>query len=66
MIKDNEIIFTKKENKVSETFKIKFSDFDDFNYVNLKKYSELMQEYFLSTSFLKLGEQKIKYQVHEI
>ena len=59
VIKDNEIIFSKKENKVSETFKIKFSDFDDFNYVNLKKYSELMQEYFLSTSFLKLGEQKI-------
>ena len=59
MIKDNEIIFSKKENKVSETFKIKFSDFEDFNYVNLKKYSELMQEYFLSTSFLKLGEQKI-------
>ncbi len=59
VIKDNEIIFSKKENKVSETFKIKFSDFEDFNYVNLKKYSELMQEYFLSTSFLKLGEQKI-------
>ena len=59
VIKDNEIIFSKKENKVSETFKIKFSDFDDFNYVSLKKYSELMQEYFLSTSFLKLGEQKI-------
>ena len=37
VIKDNEIIFSKKENKVSETFKIKFSDFEDFNYVNLKK-----------------------------
>ena len=64
--KDNEIIFQKKENKVSETFKIKFSDFEDFNYVNLKKYSELMQEYFLSTSFLKLANKKLLFQVQKI
>ena len=39
---------------------IKFSDFNDFNYVNLKKYSEIMQEYFLSKSFLKSGDQSIE------
>ena len=57
---NNEIIFLKKENKVIENFKIELSDFDEFNYVNLKKYSELMQEYFLSKSFLKLSDQTIE------
>ena len=44
--------FSKKQNKVSESFTIKISDFDDFNYINLKKYCDLMQEHFLSNSFL--------------
>ena len=57
---NNEINFTKKENKVSENFTIRISNFDDFNYVNLKKYSELMQEHFLSKSFLKLGDEVIE------
>ena len=57
---NNEINFTKKENKVSENFTIRISNFDDFNYVNLKKYSEFMQEHFLSKSSLKLGDEVIE------
>ena len=60
LLEKNAIVFSKKENKVTESFKIKFSDFNDFNYVNLKKYSEIMQEYFLSKSFLKSGDQSIE------
>ena len=59
-LENEEIIFSKKVNKVTETFTIKLSDFNNFNYVNLKKYSELMQENFLSKSLLKLGEQTIE------
>ncbi|MEL0245838.1 MAG: DNA topoisomerase (ATP-hydrolyzing) subunit B [Alphaproteobacteria bacterium] len=59
-LENEEIIFSKKVNKVTETFTIKLSDFNNFNYVNLKKYSELMQENFLSKSLLKLGEQVIE------
>ena len=59
-LENEEIIFSKKVNKVTETFTIKLSDFNNFNYVNLKKYSELMQENFLSKSFLKLGDQTIE------
>ena len=60
ILENEEIIFSKKENKVTETFTIKLSDFNNFNYVNLKKYSELMQENFLSKSLLKLGDQTIE------
>jgi DNA gyrase subunit B len=60
ILENEEIIFSKKENKVTETFTIRLSDFNNFNYVNLKKYSELMQENFLSKSFLKLGDQTIE------
>ena len=60
ILENEEIIFSKKENKVTETFTIRLSDFNNFNYVNLKKYSELMQENFLSKSLLKLGDQKIE------
>ena len=52
-------LFLPKQNKVSESFTIKISDFDDFNYINLK-YCDLMQEHFLSNSFLKLGDQVIE------
>ncbi len=57
---NGEVVFTRKQNKVSESFTIKISDFDDFNYINLKKYCDLMQEHFLSNSFLKLGDQVIE------
>ena len=60
ILENEEIIFSKKENKVTETYTIKLSDFNNFNYVNLKKYSELMQENFLSKSLLKLGDQTIE------
>ena len=60
ILENEEIIFSKKVNKVTETFTIKLSDFNNFNYVNLKKYSELMQENFLSKSLLKLGDQTIE------
>ena len=60
ILENEEIIFSKKENKVTETFTIRLSDFNNFNYVNLKKYSELMQENFLSKSLLKLGDQTIE------
>ena len=59
-IKDNEVIFTKKENKVVENFVIKLSSFEEFNYVNLKKYSKLMQEYFLSNSVLRISDEKFQ------
>ena len=59
-LENEEIIFSKKVNKVTETFTIKLSDFNNFNYVNLKKYSELMQENFLSKSLLKLSDQTIE------
>ena len=60
MFENGEVVFTRKQNKVSESFTIKISDFDDFNYINLKKYCDLMQEHFLSNSFLKLGDQVIE------
>ena len=60
ILENEEIIFSKKENKVTETFTIRLSDFNNFNYVNLKKYSELMQENFLSKSLLKLSDQTIE------
>ena len=43
-----------------ERFFIKLSSFDEFNYVNLKKYSQLMQEYFLSNSILRINDEKFK------
>ena len=36
MFENGEVVFTRKQNKVSESFTIKISDFDDFNYINLK------------------------------
>ena len=34
MFENGEVVFTRKQNKVSESFTIKISDFDDFNYIN--------------------------------
>ena len=59
-MEDNDIIFTKKENKVEEKFIIKLSSLDELNYVNLKKYSQLMQEYFLSSSILNINDEKFQ------
>jgi DNA gyrase subunit B len=56
LIENNLIQFNKKENKVNEKFHIKLSDFENLNFSNLKKYSKLIQEYFLGESRLSIGE----------
>ena len=51
------IIFYKIENKVTEQFEIFFKDFNEFNYSNLKKFSERLQEYFLNSSSFKINDE---------
>ena len=52
------VIFYKTENKVKEKFEILFKDFDEFNYMNLKKFSDRLQEYFLSSSIFQINDEK--------
>ena len=40
------VTFFKNENKVVEKFVIDLVDFENIDFVNLKNYSELIQEYF--------------------
>ncbi len=56
LIENNLVQFIKKENKVNEKFHIKLSDLENLNFSNLKKYSKLIQEYFLGESRLSIGE----------
>ncbi|MAI29936.1 MAG: DNA topoisomerase (ATP-hydrolyzing) subunit B [Rickettsiales bacterium] len=50
------IIFYKTENKVKEQFEILFKDFNEFNYSNLKKFSDHLQEYFLNSSIFEIND----------
>ena len=52
------VIFYKTENKVKEKFEILFKDFDEFNYMNLKKFSDRLQEYFLNSSTFQINDEK--------
>ena len=52
------IVFYKTENKVKEKFEIFFKDFEEFNYMNLKKFSDRLQEYFLNSSTFKIEDEK--------
>ena len=52
------VTFFKNENKVVEKFVIDLVDFENIDFVNLKNYSELIQEYFLSNSKLKISEEE--------
>ena len=52
------VTFFKNENKVIEKFVIDLVDFENIDFVNLKNYSELIQEYFLSNSKLKISEEE--------
>tara|TARA_X000000368_G_scaffold380787_1_gene336812 strand:+ start:19 stop:861 length:843 start_codon:yes stop_codon:yes gene_type:complete len=60
-IKDEiSLIFSKNENKVTEEFVINIDEFDSINFSNLKKFSSLIQEYFLSPSTLKVNEDQFE------
>jgi DNA gyrase subunit B len=52
------VVFYKTENKVKEKFEIFFKDFDEFNYVNLNRFSHRLQEYFLNSSTLQINDEK--------
>ena len=52
------VTFFKNENKVVEKFVIDLVDFENIDYVSLKNYSELIQEYFLSNSKLKISDEE--------
>ncbi|MAZ46417.1 MAG: DNA topoisomerase (ATP-hydrolyzing) subunit B [Rickettsiales bacterium] len=52
------IIFYKTENKVKEKFEILFQDFNQLNYINLKKFSDRLQEYFLNRSTFQINDDK--------
>ncbi len=52
------IIFYKTENKVKEKFEILFQDFNQLNYINLKKFSDRLQEYFLNSSTFQINDDK--------
>ena len=51
------IVFYKTENKVTEQFEIFFKDFNEFNYSNLKRFNEHLQEYFLNSSSFKINDE---------
>ena len=53
---EESIIFYKTENKVKEQFEILFKDFNEFNYSNLKKFSDRLQEYFLNSSIFEIND----------
>ncbi len=52
------IIFYRTENKVKEQFEILFKDFNELNYLNLKRFSDRLQEYFLDTSSFQIDSDK--------
>ena len=52
------IVFYRTENKVKEQFEILFKDFNELNYLNLKRFSDRLQEYFLDTSSFQIDSDK--------
>jgi len=60
VLDDEEFQFIKDENKVKESFSFFKKDIESGVYENLNRYSELIQEYFLSTSVLQYKEDQIQ------
>ena len=60
ILNDEEFQFIKEENKVKESFNFLKKDIESGVYENLNRYSELIQEYFLSTSVLQYKEDQIQ------
>ena len=60
VLNDEEFQFIKEENKVKESFSFFKKDIESGVYENLNRYSELIQEYFLSTSVLQYKEDQIQ------
>ena len=60
ILNDEEFQFIKEENKVKESFSFFKKDIESGVYENLNRYSELIQEYFLSTSVLQYKEDQIQ------
>ena len=55
---NDRIVFYRTENKVKEQFEILFKDFNELNYLNLKRFSDRLQEYFLDTSSFQIDSDK--------
>ena len=60
ILNDEEFQFIKEENKVKESFSFFKKDIESGVYENLNRYSELIQEYFLSNSVLQYKEDQIQ------
>ena len=60
ILNDEEFQFIKEENKVKESFNFLKKDIESGVYENLNRYSELIQEYFLSNSVLQYKEDQIQ------
>ena len=60
ILNDEEFQFIKEENKVKESFSFLKKDIESGVYENLNRYSELIQEYFLSNSVLQYKEDQIQ------
>jgi len=59
ILNEDQFQFIKEENKVMESFSFYKKDIDAGIYENLNKYSELIQEFFLSPSALIFKEEEI-------
>ncbi len=59
VLNEDQFQFIKEENKVMESFSFYKKDIDAGIYENLNKYSELIQEFFLSPSVLIFKEEEI-------
>ncbi len=57
--KSSGVLFQKSENKVTEQFLIKFKDFSEFNFQELNKYTQKIQEFFLDPSKLIINQEEI-------
>ena len=60
ILNDEEFQYIKEENKVKESFSFLKKDIELGIYENLNRYSELIQEYFLSSSVLQYKDDQIK------
>ena len=58
--KDDEFIFLREENKVKESFKISKKHIEMGLFDNLNKFSEEIQEFFLSPSYLCFGDDEMQ------
>ena len=54
------ITFLKTDNKVVERFSLSLNEFNNLEFQNLKRFSDLIQEHFLSNSILKVDEEEFE------